>query len=165
MTPQLTAQEKRGYDMYKERMSNLLNAIDQQNPVGSPLRSMLFDAVESGIKNFVDYVNAVYNMETRVAIAKFRADSPAEYQGIVNELDTGRRYAHEAAIASINMIDRICDKLGVEPVYGGSQDRTEIGDFCGKIVGEYFDGRSVGRVILKEDVEQVLEEEMGFERE
>lgn len=151
--------------MYKERMSNLMNTIDKQNPEGSSLRGMLFDAVETGMRNFVDYVNCVYNMETKIAIARFRADGPGEYQEIVKRLDTARRNAHEAAIASINMIDRICDKYGVEKVYGGSQERTDIGDFCGKIVNEYFEGRSVGRVIAKEEVEQVFEEEMGFDRD
>ena len=151
--------------MYKERMSNLMNAIDQQNPVGSSLRTMLFEAVESGLKNFVDYVNSVYGMETKIAIARFQVDDPREFQEIVKMMDTGRRYAHDAAIASINMLDRICDKHGVEPIYGGSQDRTEIGDFCGKIVNEYFEGRNQGRVIAKEDVDRVIKEEVGFERE
>ena len=151
--------------MYKERVSNLMNTIDQQNPVGSSLRDMLFSAVESGMQNFVDYVNCVYNMETKIAIARFRADSASEYQEIVKRMDISRRNAHEAAIASINMIDRICDKCGVEKVYGGSQDRVEIGDFCGKIVNEYFEGRSIGRVIEKEEVEKVFEEEMGFDRD
>jgi hypothetical protein len=150
--------------MYKERVSNLLNAIDQQNPVGSSLRTMCFDMVESGLKNFADYVNAVYNMETRVSIARFHIDDVAEYQALVKELDFNRRTAHDAAIASVNILNRMCDKVGVEPIYSGSQDRSEIGDFCGKIVGEYFDGRHHDRVIEKEDVEKVIEEEMEFER-
>ena len=150
--------------MYKERVSNLLNAIDRQNPVGSGIRNMCFDAVESGLRNFVEYVNCVYSMETRISIARFQSNDPAEFQEIVKNLDNNRRYAHEAAIASINMIDRICDKMGVEPVYGGSQDRSDIGDFCGKIVDEYFEGRSRGRVIVNEEITKVFEEEIEFER-
>lgn len=151
--------------MYKERMSAMMNAIDRQNPVVSSLRDMLFKAAEDGLRNFVDYVNAVYNMETKITIARFHMDDPREFQELVKMLDTERRHAHEAAIASINMIDRICVKCGVEPVYGGSQDRVEIGDFCGKIVNEYFEGRDVCRTIAKEDVDRVIETEVEFERE
>lgn len=151
--------------MYKERMSAMMNAIHEQNPVGSSIRNMLFDAVESGLRNFVDYVNAVYGMETKIAIARFQVDDPREFQEIVKMLDNGRKCAHDAAIASINMFDRICDKHGVERIYGGSQDRTAIGDFCGNIVDEYFEGRGKGRVIANEDIHRVIKEEVCFERE
>jgi hypothetical protein len=150
--------------MYKERVSNLLNEIDRQCPVGDPLRKMMFDGVATGLRNFADYVNCVYNMETRVSIARFHSDGVEDYQRVVQELDTSRRNAHEAAIASANMIDRICNKFGVEPVYGGSQDRIEIGDFCGVIVSEYFDGRSHGRAIGRDEIDQVIEEEFDHER-
>ena len=149
--------------MYKERVTNLLNAIDEQNPVGTPLRKMCFDMTESGLRSFVDYVNAVYSMETRISIARFHLDDPAEYQALVKELDTTRRTAHEAAISYANILDRVCEKVGVEPVYGGSQDRVEIGDFCGSIVNEYFEGRD-GRVITREEVDLVIEEEVGRNR-
>ena len=149
--------------MYKERVSKLMSAIDQQNPVGSSLRGMCFDMVESGLRSFVDYVNAVYSMETRMAVARFHIDDPAEYRDLVKELDSARRTAHDAAIASINIMDRMCGSVGTEPIYGGSQERIDIGDFCGHIVSEYFEGRD-GRVIGREELDQVIDREMGFER-
>jgi hypothetical protein len=149
--------------MYKERVSNLLSAINEQNPADSSLRKMCFDMVEKGLHSFVDYVNAVYSMETRMRIARFHIDDPSEYQALVKELDTARRTAHEAAISYINILDRMCEKVGVEPIYGGSQDRVEIGDFCGSIVNEYFEGRD-GRVITREEVDLVIEEEVGRNR-
>ena len=149
--------------MYKERVMNLLNEIDRQQPRGSGLRDMMFSAVENGFDSFVGYVNSVYHMETSMLISQFRIDDPIEFQAKVKALDDGRRRNHDGAIAAINMLDRICDKLGIEPIYGGSQDRNEIGDFCGAFVNEYFDNRVKARVVSKEDVEHAFDE-MGFER-
>jgi hypothetical protein len=155
--------KKRGYNMYKDKVSNLLNAIDQQNPVGTQLRGMCFDMVEKGLTSFVDYVNAVYSMETRISVARFHIEDTREYQNLVQELDSARRTAHEAAISYVQILDRMCDRMGIEPIYGGSQDRADIGDFCGHVVNEYFEGRD-GRVIGRDELNQVIEEEMGFER-
>ena len=150
--------------MYKEKVSNLLNEIDRQNQDSLSMRSMLFGAVKSSMDSFVEYVNCVYNMETSIHIARFHANSTEEYQETVSNLDTRRRSSHEAAIASVNMLNRICDKMGVERVYDGSMDRVEIGDFCGAIVNEYFEERSRGRFISHDEFEQVFEEEMGRDR-
>lgn len=150
--------------MYKERVAGLLNAIDRQCPIGDELRDMCFDLVERGLRHYAEYVNCVYNMETRIAIARFHANDVEEYQNVVRGMDESRRIAHEAAIASVNIIDRLCDKFGVEPIYGGSQDRVAIGDFCGMIVSEYFDDRSHSRAISREEIDQVVEEEIWHER-
>lgn len=148
--------------MYKERISTLLREINQQNTDDPELQELMFGLVEDGLGSFVRYVNCVYNMESMITIARFRANDTQEFQQRVQDLDSSRRTAHEAAISSINAIDRLCGRLEVEPVYGGSQDRNDIGDFCGAIVDEYFSGRSRGRSIQKEDIKQVLNESLDL---
>ena len=146
--------------MYKERIQNLLNAIDQKNEGEPGARDFIFNAIENALKNFVDYTNKVYSMETQMMIAKHRIDDPREYQDLVTRLDSGRRAAHEGAIASVGMLNRICDMSGIEKIYDGPDDRISIGDFCGEIVNEFFKDRSRGRVIEEKEVEKVFNQEV-----
>jgi hypothetical protein len=152
--------------MYKERIQNLLNAIDRKNEGQPGARDFVFNAIENALKNFVEYTNKVYNMETQIMLARHRIDDPREYQDLVTRLDTGRRAAHEGAIASVSMLNRICDMSGVEKVYDGPDDRVAIGDFCGAIVNEFFEDRSRGRVIEEKEVEKAFDQEVeGIDRE
>ena len=150
--------------MYKEKMTNLMMAIDKNNHVGTSNRDMMFNLVKQGFDSFIGYVNAVYEMETSISLARFRCDDVRDYQDAVTRLDSSRRVAHDGAITSVNIINRMCDMVGVEHVYDGTQERNEIGDFCGHFVNEYFEGRALGRVISAQERDEVFEEEIGFER-
>ena len=144
--------------MYKERVNNLLLAISKQNGTIED-QNVLFSFVEDGMHHFVNYVNRVCAMDASLQVLKFTAQDTEEYQYKMQNLDSLRTSAHDAAISAINSIDRLCMKLGVTPIYGGSQDRVCIGDFCGEFVNEYFNNRS-GRIIERKEVTRVFEESM-----
>ena len=151
--------------MYKERVVNLLEAINQKNENDPSVKDFIYKAVKSCLDNFVGYTNSVYMAETTLMVNRFRTMDTQEYQEAISRTDTSRRNAHEAAIASTNMLNRICDSVGVARVYDGPDDRIAIGDFCGQIVNEFFEDRS-GRTIQKEEVEKVFDQEVeGIERE
>lgn len=143
--------------MYKERLIGLLEKIHEL-PVEEA--GFLYDAVKMTMQHCADYVSSVVNMEVGVSIARFRSNDTREYQETVMSLDSSRHNAHEAAIAGVNMMNRICDTLGAERVYDGPDDRTAIGDFCGHIVNELFEGREHGRTITAQEVNQVIDQEI-----
>jgi hypothetical protein len=89
-----------------------------------------------------NYVDTVVNMENVISIYRFKANDPADYRAMVQRLDQSRRIAHNALIAAVRIVDRLCAMYGVEPVYGGhDEDRLAIAEFAKAVVDEYFEGR------------------------
>ena len=60
---------------------------------------------------------------------------------MVTRYDTQRRRAHEAAIASANMLNRISNMYGCQTIYKGSSDRLEVADFCLEVTVALFQNR------------------------
>lgn len=60
------------------------------------------------------------------------------------ELDRRRHSAHEAAISSCAVLNRVADKIGARHLYTGSlENRYEVAEFCMAIVSEMFRGRTM----------------------
>lgn len=146
--------------MYKERVQNLMSTISKKNEGQPGARDFVFSAIERSLVSFSNYVSAVYAMETQMTVQRHRIDDPKEWQEFVTGLDRSRRMSHDAAIAGVSMLNRICETSGLEKVYDGPNDRDCIGDFCGAIVNEYFEGRSRGRVIEEKEMKQVFAQEI-----
>ena len=89
----------------------------------------------------------------------FRSEGD-EYRAWVSDMDRSRRNAHEAAIANVSMLNKMAEKLGVEPIFDGDiKDRNAVGDFCGALVFEYFDNRTQNRVIKPQEFQEKVEAE------
>lgn len=145
--------------MYKERIANLLKTIHGKADDPETKDAML-DLVKDGVKKFVRYVNCVCNMEYMIQDIQFRSFDTEEYRQRVQDLDRNRKISHDAAIAAINIIDRMCDSFSIEKVYGGPQERECVGDFCIAIINEYFEGRYQNRVIPHKVAVQMIQSEI-----
>lgn len=100
-----------------------------------------------------DYVASVYRMEMQMPILRFRLDGE-EFRDAVMDLDRARRIAHESAIAACGILNRICEKSGVENLFDGNvEDRNEVADFCMSAVDTIFKDRAKKRHSLEEMVE------------
>lgn len=98
----------------------------------------VLDIIEHGMNNFMLYVQSVYTMEVRLPIIKFTKEGQDLIDAIA-QLDTYRRHAHEAAIASCNVIGRIAKAADMDPLFDGdSNDRLAVADFCMQTVDEFF---------------------------
>ena len=75
----------------KKNFLNLVNACGT--------RDDLLRMIESNMNLLLDYVCAVFNMETQLPIFRFRLDGE-DYRDAVMELDQRRRRAHNAAISA-----------------------------------------------------------------
>lgn len=112
----------------KKNFLNLVNACGT--------RDDLLRMIESNMNLLLDYVCAVFNMETQLPILRFRLDGE-DYRDAVMELDQRRRRAHNAAISATAALCRIAATRNVAPMFDGvfdAQDRTfdrnVVGDFC-----------------------------------
>ena len=86
-----------------------------------------------------DYVRAVANMEIVAAnVADLAAD---EFKEEREATDRVRSAAHNAFIASVDEINKICNAHGVPHVYTGGSARREYGDFAMELVANIFVNR------------------------
>lgn len=124
--------------MYKEKYTALVNSAHKDDDP-----EFILESIKMAMKSFCDYVDVVYNMETRIKIAATRYEG-SDYREFVMNLDRGRRIAHENAIGQLSMLNRLCKMLEVEPLFDGDlNDRYQVADFCMAITKELFDKRSM----------------------
>ena len=102
---------------------------------------------------FIEYVNIVVRMETLIPLYRFRYDGD-ELKTRIMELDKTRRIKHEAMLTNVNILNRQCDKYGIERFIESTEDRYKVAELAGRLVGEvYFNsiGMSVADVVLYAD--------------
>ena len=97
----------------------------------------LHDAAE----HFLDYVHEVGISEIGILLASATL-SGTEQRERVTELDHGRTTAHNAAIASAGMINRMAQAYGVGPVYEGDlTQRRQVAQLCIEFTNRVFADR------------------------
>lgn len=139
---------------YREKLDALLAGL--VNTFGHDEDA--FDMLTTGLVTFGDYVSAVYDMEARLAVGRFRLDGD-ELTDLMIRLDKSRRTAHDAAIGMATAINRLSDAAGVDHLCppAGSR-REEIGEFCLKIVEEFFHrGQENYQRVTKEEAKKLIE--------
>lgn len=85
--------------------------------------------VYSMLENACRYVESVYSMETRAELLRFRA-GPEEYRKAVESMDRHRRACHEAYMADLGAVNRLCRSKFLPELYTGPDDRAAKGDFA-----------------------------------
>lgn len=127
--------------MYKEKITILVNKIKSSE--GEFCMDDL-KTIEEIIDGCADYVQAVIQMESAIQIARFRMEGD-QFRSYVENLDKSRRANHNACIANIKMLNRLCTLYRCDKIFSDEElemDRTDIADKIIKIiVDEYFDER------------------------
>lgn len=109
--------------------------------------------IEELCKKAHGYVEAVYAMETKLQIARFRLEGE-QLRELTEDLDQFRRFAHNTLIDQIRLTNRyLFRRFGTEEipaggVYSGDPEhivndtyRAAIGDWAGQVVLAYFTQR------------------------
>ena len=81
---------------------------------------MIYDVLCS----FEEYHTKIINMEAKIMIYSGALDSN-EYQKMVTELDKNRTIQHNSVLTGVNILNRLAEQVGLDPVYDGvvSKDR------------------------------------------
>jgi len=67
-----------------------------------------------------------------------------EYREYVTKLDEDRHHTHEALIAQVKMLNKLCEMTGIDFIYQGDIDkRVEVGDFALQVTAELFQTRKL----------------------
>ena len=92
--------------------------------------------VEDMLVHCGEYVSAVTAMET--VQRNFAGRTGEDFRNAKEETDRMRTTAHNAAIASIKIVNRLCRLHDMPPVYEGPDERRAYGDFAISVVNELF---------------------------
>ena len=98
------------------------------------------ETISDAIRSFANYACCVAHMQRMIQIwvMSSRYDGQ-EFRDKVEALDHKRRIAHDAAIANLSMLNRICDMLDVERFEVDLKDRYAVGDWIGMFCAELYD--------------------------
>lgn len=124
---------------YKEKEVALLKAFESTNyGFFDSDKDEAFNLLGRCLRSFPQYANAVINEQITTPIIHSRYDGE-ELRNRIAELDTVRRNAHESAIGSLNILNRISAKHGLEPFAAiDTKDRHAVAEFVGQYVNELY---------------------------
>lgn len=112
--------------------------IDKMRGSDGKLDEMSCSFLTRAFTAFPEYANVVIRQQTMIPIWNARYEGQ-DLRDRVSEIDRQRHNAHEAAISSANMLNRMCAKNGLEPFFdGNTADRYEVADFVGDYVNEVY---------------------------
>ncbi len=118
--------------MVNERIHRLLQCI--QNDSNSEQKMRLVGRL---VKQSVKYVEVVteHSYQLQACGIQNSVDYP---DSDLAEIDNRRSKTHDSLIALITAVNRLCEHYGIEPIYGGGDQRREMGDFALELVNAYF---------------------------
>lgn len=126
-----------------ERERNLITAMKNQHfqPFFEGDVDDAYETLDHAFKSLIEYQNSVIHECVMQPIINFRYEGdPQAIQEARMKFDRTRRINHDAAIASVNMLNRICDKYGVEPIAPiDTKDRYAVADFIGEFCAELYE--------------------------
>jgi len=101
------------------------------------------------MKSFVNYHEAIYELEIWLKLHNPKNTSTEEYQNKQSELAYSRTVCHNAALASINILNRMASRYGIGAVYTGTVSeerpyRTEVANAILDYIGDVMLKRNVG---------------------
>lgn len=107
----------------------------KKHPDGNLYEECLYNMIQS----CADYIKAVVNIE---ALRQNPSKNGTEYREKFSQLDQRRTIAHDNLISQIKVVNRICLKIGIEPICPDELSRAEYGDLALSIVRDFFENRT-----------------------
>ncbi|WP_411682902.1 DUF3232 domain-containing protein [Clostridium thailandense] len=121
--------------MYREKINEFIKVISETED------SECLDIMEDLIESASDYVRRVNVLEIGLMVGRYNKEG-SEYREYIEKLDKQRSNAHNALISNVKIINRLCRKNNLQPIYqGNEEERIEVAEFAQKVVEELFNTR------------------------
>ncbi len=100
--------------------------------------------VREGVEKMAEYVRRGVAEGIGVPVAK-QTEEREKYLEYVEKYDDRRHTAHEGAILSVTLINRIAEAYGLDPVFSKEQtkDRLAVADTCLAVTDQFFRARKL----------------------
>lgn len=124
---------------YIKREQELLTKLHKTNyAMFDGDKAEALDFVASQLEKFPNYANIVIQQQIMQPIWYNRFEGQ-ELRDHIEGIDSNRRIAHESAIASVNILNRTCSKLGLDKFADiDTTDRHAVADFVGQYVNQLY---------------------------
>ncbi len=102
------------------------------------------ETIEEGVEKMAEYVRKVISEGIGLPVAKYTQDRD-KYLEYVEKYDDQRHTAHEGAILSVTLINRLAENHGLDPIFTQEQtkDRIAIADTCLAVTEQFFRTRKL----------------------
>ena len=77
------------------------------------------DMIYDIFKGFEEYHAKIVDMETKIKLYSTEVLEREEYQGMITELDRHRTMQHDSLLTGVNILNRMAQQAGLEPIYEG----------------------------------------------
>ena len=85
----------------------------------------MLENIYSALETFEAYHAAIYTMETNSKLYTAEVIGSDEYRKRYSEMDKARTSKHNALIAEVSMLNRMCELAGIPPVYEGEVSKEK----------------------------------------
>ena len=142
--------------MFMEDYKKLVNAI-LNNPEETEPQELV-DFLNTRVDKMPNYIRSVVNMQVQTESARAMMQSGridiGEYQYRVQKYDSDRKSAHDAALAALDQINRLCKANGIESICPENPDRHVRANFMAAVTMECF---MVDHQQSREEIQQMYD--------
>lgn len=129
-----------------EKVNNLLKKLEETNyEYFDKDKEEALDFVEEYLNKLIKYINIVVKEQEMKQIWKLRYDGE-QLRDHLQDIDKERSIIHDAAINSLNILNRLSENLGLEPFADvDTKDRHAVAELLGEYTHELFQ-RGIGNI-------------------
>ncbi|NMM64692.1 DUF3232 domain-containing protein [Clostridium sp. P21] len=123
--------------MFREKINEFIHVVSKSEDCEC------LDMMEELVDSASDYLRRVNVLEIGIMVGKYNKEG-TEYREYIKKLDKQRSNAHNNLISNVKIINRLCRKNDLVPIYQGNEDdRIEVAEFAQKVVDELFSTRKL----------------------
>lgn len=123
----------------KENIALLINAVNAEPGIDEAIKKREVDLIASLLESCQKYIRIV--VKQAFMLQYYEGISERDVLEELVNIDQSRSRAHDSLIKQLAIINRMCEKYGLEPIYKGEDSRREKGDFALELINDYFRGR------------------------
>ena len=120
----------------KQEIGQLINAVNTEAGTDVVINKREIALIANLLESSQKYIGIVVKQGLLLQVNNGTSD-----RDILEELanlDKSRSRLHDSLIQQIAIVNRLCEKYGLEPIYKGGDARRDKGYFALELVNDYF---------------------------
>lgn len=124
---------------YIQKEENIIRRLQETNySIFDGNKDEALDFVGEQLESFPKYANTVIRQQTMMPIWKAKYDGD-EWRQVYEDSERKRRSSHDNAIVSVNILNRLCKDLQLEPfMYIDTEDRQAVAESINEYITDVY---------------------------
>lgn len=130
---------------FLQKQQNIIKRLQETNyQLFDGSKEDAMDFLEDRLEAFPKYANVVIRQQIMMPLWRMRFEGQ-DLQDKIMDIDKSRRIAHDNAISSVNILNRISRTLDLEPFADiDTTDRYVVADFIGQYISDIYN-KGIGK--------------------